>query len=243
MRPNFAVPPPDLAFDAYNHVDWPEYYEGGLKHAQVFADIIRVELPTGPLRILEWGCGPGRIIRHLPELLGDREPRLTGADYNPRSIGWCQAALPGMDFVTNQLNPPLPFADGAFDAAYNFSVFTHLSEAVQKAWAAELLRVLRPGGLLICTTHGGAYRYLLTGKDEQARFDAGQVVTQDGYAEGKKWYFAIHPHPFVRDVLLGAFEDVRQASPSADRAMLQDVWVCRKPGPIPVPPPMTAEAQ
>lgn len=233
-HPGFATPPPHLAFDALNHFDWERYRETGLQHAGLFARVMREELPLGvPLAVLEWGCGPGRLIRHLADLLPGREISLTGSDYNAESIAWCRRNLQCIEFVENGLNPPLPFREGQFDAIYNFSVFTHLSEAVQLAWAKELQRVLKPGGLLVCTTHGEAYRYLLAAHGEQAAYDNGRLVVQGKYQEGKKWFFAIHPEAFVRDRLLTGWADVRRMAARPEDGILQDVWIARKPGTVP----------
>lgn len=231
-HPGFATPPPHLAFDAFNHVDWAAYREGGLAHARVFAGVLREALPgTGPLDVLEWGCGPGRLVRHLQALLGDRAVRLTGTDSNPESIAWCRAHLEGIRFEENDLEPPLPFPDGSFDAACCFSVFTHLSEAVQLAWARELARVLRPGGVLACTTHGERHRHLLASAAERARFDAGELVVQGNYREGRKWFLAMHPERFVRDRLLAGWEDVRLVAVPPGAGFPQDLWIARK-GPV-----------
>lgn len=228
-HPGFVPPPANLAFDAYNTVDWAAYHDGGRLHAEVFAEAILARTDGHALRVLEWGCGPGRLIRHMPELLGDRADRIAGTDYNPETIDWCTEHLPAIDFTLNDLMPPLAFPDDYFDAAYNFSVFTHLSEEAQRAWAAELRRVLKPGGVLLSTTHGDAYRYLLARNEEQARYDSGHVVTQAQYGEGKKWYFAIHPPRFVRDALLAGYEQVEQLTVPPSAGMKQDLWCARKP--------------
>jgi ubiquinone/menaquinone biosynthesis C-methylase UbiE len=123
----------------------------------------------------------------------------------------------------------LPFRDAKFDAIYNFSVLTHLSEDLQIAWVRELQRVLKPGGLFACTTHGEAYRYLLVTDAERAAFDAGQLVVQGKYREGRKWFLAIHPESYVRDRLLAGFTDVRRRTASSEDGMLQDVWTARRP--------------
>jgi SAM-dependent methyltransferase len=165
----------------------------------------------------------------MPALLAGRSPELTGSDYNPATINWCRDHLPGIDFALNGLAPPLPFPDDSFDAVYNFSVFTHLSQDMHRDWTAELHRVLRPGGLMIATTHGDHYRYLLTQRREAEAYDRGEIVTQSRFAEGKKWYFAIHPPAWVRSHLLAAFERVEQVRPGPDARMTQDVWLGFKP--------------
>jgi SAM-dependent methyltransferase len=237
-NPGFAMPPQHLAFDALNHVDWARYRSTGLAHAGLFARIVREHTASGvSLKILEWGCGPGRLIRHLPGLLtqpsadgsAPRTVQVHGSDYNAESIAWCQANLPQATFTLNGLNPPLPFADGEFDVTYNFSVFTHLSETVQLAWAQELKRVLKPGGLLICTTHGDAYRHLLASESERRAYAEGRLVEQGRYREGRKWFLAVHPPAFVRERLLVGWADVQRYNPRAEEGIEQDVWLARKP--------------
>ncbi len=225
MHPDFPTPPHDLAFDALNHADWFVYRESGLKHAKVFARIIQQYLSRPSLSIFEWGCGPGRLIRHMSKLLECAVMRLTASDYNPKSIDWCRHNLSNIHFFENGLRPPLPFTDDQFDVVYNFSVFTHLSEDVQILWAKELYRVLKPGGLFICTTHGDHYRYLLASEWERTRYHEGHVVVQGNYTEGRKWFFAIHPPRFVREVLLKEFYDVQRVPTGEEEGLLQEVWI------------------
>lgn len=229
-NPDFAIPPEDLAFDAYHHVDWAAYRDTGRRHATVYARLIAERIQSRRLDILEWGCGPGRIIRHMKDYLPDRDVMLTGTDCNDLSIAWCAGHIPGVAFVANAFMPPLPFADGSFNVAYNFSVFTHLSEPVQKAWAAEMSRILRPGGVLICSTHGDFYRDRLAVDREASRYADGELIIQTGYEEGKKWYLALHPPRYVRDELLMGFVKVESLKAPADFDMHQDIWVASKPG-------------
>jgi len=228
-NPTFVPPPLHLAYDAHNNVNWQIYDEIGRAHARVFADAIAAHAPPGPLNILEWGCGPGRLIRHLPQMLGDRALRIVGSDYNEETVEWCRTHFPGIDFALNDLMPPLPFPDASFDAIFNFSVFTHLSAEAHDAWAAELRRVLKPGGVLISTTHGDNYRYLLSTASERARYDAGAIVTQAQYEEGKKYFFAVHPPQYVEQVLFADFTDVRCLPVPETAGMKQSLWLARRP--------------
>ncbi len=226
MNPGFPVPPESLAFDAYNMFDWEEYKDGGNRHAQVFADIINQHLPAGNLKVFEWGCGPGRLIRHMPALIPGN-PEVHGSDYNPETIDWCQENLADINFARNELKPPLPFDENTFDAIYNFSVLTHLTEENQIEWIGELRRVLKPGGIIICSTHGDHYRKLLN-EEELADYDADRLVIQARYSEGKKWFFAIHPRPFVKNTLLKDFREINRLSVKPTAHMEQDLWVGRK---------------
>jgi SAM-dependent methyltransferase len=167
----------------------------------------------------------------MAALLDGMEVSLTGVDYNPESIAWCRQNLPGIRFVENGLAPPLGFPDSTFDVVYNFSVLTHLSEELQLAWMSELKRVLRPGGLLVFTTHGDAYRHLLVSQDEKRAYDEGRAVVQGGYQEGRKWFLAIHPEAFVRGRLLDGWSDSERIPVRPAEGVLQDVWAARKPHP------------
>jgi len=233
-HPDFETPPPHLAFDAYNHVDWQIYRDDGIRHASVIADLIAAELPSGELDVLEWGCGPGRLVRHMREALGGRIRRLVGSDYNRETIAWCRRHLHDIEFVENRLDPPLDLPDRSFDAVYNFSVFTHLSERAQLAWARELWRVLRPNGVLVCTTHGDRHRFLLGSDSDRSAYSSGNAVVQGNYREGRKWFLAFHPPEYVRNRLLADFESVRGLDVDPERAgMTQQIWLARKPSGAP----------
>ncbi len=226
-HPGFSVPPAALAYDAYNHVNWREYHDSGMLHAQLIADLIREHLAVNPLRMCEWGCGPGRVIRHLRGTLADRTVELFGADYNPASVAWCRTHIPGVEFRHNNLEPPLPFESGALDALYAISVFTHLSAEGHRRWIEEVFRVIRPSGIVIFTTHADACLERLL-PDEQQQYRGGNLVVRGGVYEGSKCFVAYHPPAYVREELLQGADVVAHLPSPASYQMVQDVWVARK---------------
>jgi SAM-dependent methyltransferase len=104
-------------------------------------------------RVLDWGCGCGRVSRYFLRLPGCQ---LTGVDVDEENVGWCRERLSAGTFATVPLRPPTQLPEARFDLAFGVSVFTHLSEPDQFAWLAELRRVVRPGGLALMTFHGEA---------------------------------------------------------------------------------------
>jgi SAM-dependent methyltransferase len=103
-------------------------------------------------RVLDWGCGSGRLSRLL---LADRPgPEVFGCDIDGDAVRWCRENLPGGHFEQTELLPPLPYGDGFFPLVLAYSVFTHLKPEVQFAWLGEMRRVLAPGGLLLASIHG-----------------------------------------------------------------------------------------
>lgn len=218
------LPPEDVAYDAYGSLDWDFYWGFGRLISGVLAEKIRAQAPGG--RVLEWGCGPARIVRHLPALLGCAWD-VYGTDSNARTIAWCTAHLPGIRFAENGAMPPLPFPPDHFDCVYAVSVFTHLPADAHAAWMAELRRVLKPGGLLICTLNGDASRALLVPFERQA-YDAGRLVVRGGVSRGTRCFLAWHPPPFVTANLLRDFEIVEHQPAPNLFGERQDVWIAVK---------------
>jgi len=76
--------------------------------------------------IVDWGCGSGRVSRHIVPGLVDGQS-LRGFDIDAPAIAWSNAHI-GAHFAVSRLEPPLDLADGSADLVVAYSVFTHLSE-------------------------------------------------------------------------------------------------------------------
>ena len=105
--------------------------------------------------ILDFGCGPGRLTEHLCWLTPNAQ--LFGCDIDSMAVAEAQRSCPRGNFHTNKIMPPLDFEDGQFDLVCPWGVFTNISEASHQVWLKELARVLRPGGVMISTTHSHEY--------------------------------------------------------------------------------------
>jgi len=102
-------------------------------------------------RILDLGCGAGRMIRHLRHLADRCE--IWGADISADHVYWCKQNLsPPFHFLVNTRMPHLPFEDRSFSLIYGGSLFTHIDELAD-AWLLELHRILRPEGRVYLTIH------------------------------------------------------------------------------------------
>ncbi|MFJ6720594.1 MULTISPECIES: class I SAM-dependent methyltransferase [unclassified Streptomyces] len=107
---------------------------------------------AGSRRVLDLGCGDGVLL----ELLAREEGRrLAGVDLSAHSLASARRrpALRGARLEVGRAQE-LPFADESFDACVSHMALMLMSEVEQVA--AEVARVLTPGGILACVVGGGA---------------------------------------------------------------------------------------
>jgi SAM-dependent methyltransferase len=222
-----SIPPPRLRVLVDGHGD-----PGGfLADAEAGATMIRRTLaragvePADLSSILDFGCGCGRIARHWAKL---SRPALHGCDSNPELVEWCHANLPFMEVTVSGARPPSPYEDDRFDLVYAVSVLTHLTEPAAEAWLVDFARILRPGGLLLLTTHGDSYRERLTSA-QRTRYARGQAVVQRARMQGTNACAAYHPPAYVRNRLLHGFEIISSPGAAPDGDFPQDVYLARLP--------------
>jgi len=118
------------------------------KAAQI-ARIAREHLADVPHpSLLDVGCGVGLIYAMLRE----RYPDLTGVDVAPAALAQARKIQAGGRFARYD-GHRLPFDSGAFDLTYAVNVMHHVPPVSWEAFAAELSRVTRPGGLVVVFEH------------------------------------------------------------------------------------------
>jgi len=101
--------------------------------------------------LLDFGCGWGRFMRLFFREVA--ESGLYGVDPWNKALQMARTHFPHAAMLQTSFYPPLPLRDDFFDVAFASSVFSHLPEHLALSWILEINRVLRPGGLLIATTH------------------------------------------------------------------------------------------
>jgi SAM-dependent methyltransferase len=163
------------------------------------------ELPLPPARVLDLGVGTGRELTAL--LDAGYEP--TGVDVSPAMLERCARRARPVPLVDADFWRPLPFGDGAFDAAIALhGTLAHPPDdgAVARL-ARELARVVRPGGALVVEVPSPAWLERTAG---DARVKRTGPTT------------AIYEDPAT-----GACIETRLLSDSAWKAALAPVWTAR----------------
>jgi SAM-dependent methyltransferase len=115
-------------------------------------------------RVLDLGCGVGRMAVPLTQYLDPARGSYDGVDIVKQGIDWCAATLTPiypkfrfhhLDLANALYNPRgavavadagLPFEDAGFDFVTATSVLTHLPPEDVAAYAREIARLLAPGG-------------------------------------------------------------------------------------------------
>jgi SAM-dependent methyltransferase len=149
----------------------PEIFNAREDYAKVartlFDALVEVSGLQAGERVLDVGCGAGRVAAPLVDHLGP-EGSYEGFDRNVQRIAWCNEQIaplhPRFRFQSIEaFNSPrqkgsvaaedvtFPYPDADFDLVFLFSVFTHMLPEGVERYLAEIGRVLKPGGRTVIT--------------------------------------------------------------------------------------------
>ena len=103
-------------------------------------------------RVLDFGCGAGKVLRHFAADADEAE--FWGCDIDGESIEWVKHNLcPPFRAFECREEASLPQPDGYFHLIFALSVYTHITDHWAE-WLLEHHRVLAEGGLLLATFLG-----------------------------------------------------------------------------------------
>ena len=99
-------------------------------------------------KILDVGCGSGGMLRRFIDY-GALPENLYGIDLLPDRIEMAKKLSPHINFYLGNA-AKLPFEDDFFDIVMQFTVFTSILDySLKQKIAQEMLRVLKPDGIII----------------------------------------------------------------------------------------------
>jgi glycosyltransferase involved in cell wall biosynthesis/2-polyprenyl-3-methyl-5-hydroxy-6-metoxy-1,4-benzoquinol methylase len=106
--------------------------------------------PLKDTRILDVGCGYGGVLEQFCDHLGLAQDHAYGVDLFHNRVQTCKEKMPDGEFVQAS-GHGLPFRDAQFDGILLFTVLSSIpSHAMQQNITQEIMRVLKPGGWLLC---------------------------------------------------------------------------------------------
>jgi SAM-dependent methyltransferase len=154
------------------------------RRAVIDAFLVRAGL-TGPLRVLDAGCGTGGNFASYA-----RFGELEGIDPSPAAVEYCRRR--GFSGVVCGDAERLPFDDGRFGLVTATDVLEHVAD--DRTALAEMRRVASSNGALLITVP--AYRWLWSPEDERLghhrRYTYGRLrerLTEAGWTPVSNSYF------------------------------------------------------
>jgi SAM-dependent methyltransferase len=161
-----------LYYVATERENWSEeeFYRSGEVNIEqyVISDLGNICQGKAPadMKVLEIGCGAGRLTRALAKQFGE----VHAVDISPKMVKRARKAVSGLPNVHIYQNDGkglavlerggLPFRarkeTRPFDFVFSYIVFQHIpSRSIIESYAREAHRVLRPGGLFKFQVNGG----------------------------------------------------------------------------------------
>lgn len=140
---------PALRFQALTRVYDP-VVRVTTREAAFKARIVELAAVRAGERVLDLGCGTGTLALAI----GRSQPgaAITGVDGDEAMLAQAQDKLDhaGVEVELRQaMAQALPFEDASFDVVVSSLFFHHLVREVKEQVAAEIVRVLRPGGRMV----------------------------------------------------------------------------------------------
>lgn len=149
-------------FVATARTDWTDhdYFESGRENVrrEILTDMGNVCQGKDPkqMKVLEIGCGSGRITRALAEIFGE----VFAVDISGEMIRQASETLrdvPNAHVFQNSGSDLRVLGDIDVDFAFSYIVFQHIPDrSVIRSYVREVHRLLRPGGLFKFQVQGDA---------------------------------------------------------------------------------------
>jgi ubiquinone/menaquinone biosynthesis C-methylase UbiE len=110
---------------------------------------VRAHAPADRLKLLDVGCGTGRTLHQIART--HPRMRLHGVDLSPAYIKLARKRLEDVGELTLAVDngEALSWTDATFDIATSVYMFHELPRNARRNVVRELLRVVKPGGLVV----------------------------------------------------------------------------------------------
>lgn len=146
------LPPSHLRMRVSGSEDALGFHAMALKAFTDFRRKILARFGSMPRRLLDWGCGSGRLAALFARYFDSTE--VHGCDIDGEAVAWCSENIARASFGLLPLAPPSKYEDATFDVIVAQSMLSQLDPENQKIWLGELRRLMRPGGVLVAGVNG-----------------------------------------------------------------------------------------
>jgi ubiquinone/menaquinone biosynthesis C-methylase UbiE len=133
-------------YDGYQHTVYARGRALTPETTRVWIDAFRRWAPAGTATVLDLGSGTGRFTPLLAEACGPCQVYGVEPSAGMRSVAERDATHPDVRYLAGSATD-IPLPDGSCDLVLLFLVLQHVTD--RPAAAAEIRRVLRPGGRVL----------------------------------------------------------------------------------------------
>ncbi|MDH5855829.1 SAM-dependent methyltransferase [Lampropedia aestuarii] len=148
-----------------------DYFADGWRTlAELMLLLEKVNRPLSQVQnFLEFASGHGRFTRHLVKAIGAQAVTVSDVVEDAVQFSTHTFGVPGFVSATQPEHVIWP---KQYEVVFVLSLFTHLPKASWSRWLSHLYQSVRPGGVLVFTTHGlvAQQRQNVAMNDEGLRF-------------------------------------------------------------------------
>jgi len=148
-------------------------------------------------RILDAGCGVGMYTEQFRRF----SPHVTGVEIDLAVARQASTRLPGIVVAPAEA---LPFIDGSFDVLFSHEVIEHATD--DAAAAAEMLRVVAPGGRIVIFCPNRLYPFETHGHYWRGRYRFGNTPLINWLPDPLRNRLAPHVRAYTGPQLRGLFD-------------------------------------
>lgn len=138
MTIDTGIGPPGYHMQYYSDRDWRFY-------VPILATVIKYSEPG---QILDVGAGCGYFV----EAASRWGLQAAGIDGSAEAISMAKERCPALDMRLHRMSASLPFTNDSLQTVVINQVIEHLEPSVVQNMLSEVMRVLRPGGMVLITS-------------------------------------------------------------------------------------------
>jgi 2-polyprenyl-3-methyl-5-hydroxy-6-metoxy-1,4-benzoquinol methylase len=221
---SFPLPPDELLFET-GQINYHWYLKSGREAATECFAFFQAFHPSPAKTVLDWGCGVGRVTRHLPDFFP--EAKIIGIDINQKVVEWLQQHIPNTQFLfASDIHSPF---STPFDLVIGTSVLTHLPADRQASTLLQLKDWLAPHGIA-CISTRGKYYYPELSTRQLYQLNSTGLLTCGASIPGSRGMRTYHTPPGLQQVLPPDLEVLLYYDGKQFPGILggQDLWILQK---------------
>ena len=165
-------------------------------------DMVRRYIDLDGKRVLDVGCGIGTYIRRFRQYTDD----VHGIEVEPERVAEASLELPNIVLAVGEA---LPYPDDHFDLVFSNEVIEHVRD--DRKTAQEMVRVTKPGGLIVLFAPNRLYPFETHGAYFGKRYVFGNVPLVNWFPDPIRDRFVPHVRAYTQTSIrrLFAGEPVR----------------------------------